>query len=85
MYREEILDHMGSAKLGANVFRITQMEQLLEKQKEKSEKNATNTYYRIGKVIRKTIKDLGNLMPEDLTTSNKTIKELEKTTNLSKK
>ena len=31
-YREDILDNMGSAELGANVFRITQTEELLKKQ-----------------------------------------------------
>ena len=30
-YREDILDNMGSAELGANIFRITQTEALLEK------------------------------------------------------
>ena len=34
-YREEILDNMGSEELGANVFRITQTEALLKKQKMK--------------------------------------------------
>ena len=77
-YREDILYHMGSAELGANVFRITQTEELLEKQKEKSEKIASDTHYKVGKAIRKTIKDLGNRMPEDLPTPNKSIKELEK-------
>lgn len=77
-YRQEILDHMGSAELGANVFRITQAEELLERQKEKSEKIASGTHYRVGKAIRKTIKDLGNTMPEDLPTPKKSIKELEK-------
>ena len=77
-YREEILDHMGSAELGANVFRISQTEQLLEKQKEKSEKNASDTHYMVGKTIRQTIKLLGNTMPESLPTPNKSIKELEK-------
>lgn len=77
-YREEILDHMGSAELGANVFRITQTEELLEKQKEKSERIASDTHYKVGKAIRKTIKELGNTMPEDLPTPKKSIKELEK-------
>ena len=78
-YREEILDHMGSAELGANVFRITQTEELLERQKEKSEKVASDTHYKVGKAIRKTIKDLGNTMPEDLPTPKKSIKEIEHT------
>ena len=77
-YREEILDHMGSAELGANVFRITQTEQLLERQQEQSEKIASDTHYRVGTSIRKTIKELGNPMPEDLPTPQKSIKELEK-------
>ena len=77
-YREEILDHMGSAELGANVFRITQTEELLERQEEKSEKLASDTHYKVGKAIRKTIKELGNTMPEDLPTPEKSIKQLEK-------
>lgn len=41
-YREDILDNMGSAELGANIFRITQTEALLELQEERSEKKVTN-------------------------------------------
>lgn len=77
-YREEILDYMGSEELGANVFRITQTEALLKKQKEKSEKLANDTHFKVGVVIRDTIKELGNTMPEDLPTPEKSIKELEK-------
>lgn len=69
---------MGSAELGANVFRITQTEELLERQKIQSEKLANDTHYKVGKAIRKTIKELGNTMPEDLPTPKKSIKELEK-------
>ena len=76
-YREDILDNMCSAELGANVFRITQTEALLEKQKEESETIATNTHYNVGKEIRETIKRLGGTMPEDLPTPEKSIKELE--------
>ena len=76
-YREEILDYMGSAELGANVFRITQTEELLERQKVQSEKLASDTHYRVGKAIRKTIEDLGNTMPEELPTPEKSVKELE--------
>jgi len=69
---------MGSAELGANIFRITQTESLLEKQKEYSEKIATNTHYIVGKTIRNTIKELGGTMPEDLPTPSKSLKQLEK-------
>ena len=69
---------MGSTELGANVFRISQTEELLKKQKEKAEKLANTTHYTIGKAIRRVIKELGGTMPEDLPTPNKSIKELEK-------
>jgi len=76
-YREDILDNMGSVELGANIFRITQTEALLEKQKIPSEQTATNTHYKVGKAVRDTIKKLGGTMPEDLPTPEKSIKELE--------
>ena len=76
-YREEILDNMGSAELGANVFRITQTEELLKRQKENSEDMATDTHYIVGKTIREAIKKLGGTMPEDLPMPDKSIKDLE--------
>ena len=77
-YREDILDNMGSAELGANIFRITQTEALLEKQIEPNEQIATNTHYTVGKAVRDTIQKLGGTMPENLLTPDKSIKELEK-------
>ena len=50
-YREDILDNMGSAELGANVFRITQTEELLKKQNEKSEQIATNIITKLAKLF----------------------------------
>lgn len=76
-YREEILDNMGSAELGANIFRITQTEELLKKQEESDEQLATNTHYIVGNAIRKAIKEIGGTMPEDLPTPKQSIKELE--------
>ena len=77
-YREEILDNMGSAELGANVFRITQTEELLKKQNESNEAKANDIHYLVGKTIREAIKKLGGTMPEDLPTPEKSLKELEK-------
>jgi len=77
-YREDILDNMGSVELGANIFRITQTEALLEKQEIPNEQKATNTHYKVGKAVRDTIKKLGGTMPEDLPTPKKSIKEIEK-------
>ena len=75
-YREDILDNMGSVELGANIFRITQTDDLLNKQKEKSEIIATSTHYEVGIKVRKAIKEIGGTMPEDLPTPNKSIKEI---------
>lgn len=80
-YREDILDNMGSVELGANIFRITQTEALLEKQEEPNEITATNTHYKVGKIVRKAIEELGGTMPEDLPTPDKSLKELEREKN----
>ncbi len=77
-YREDILDNMGSIELGANIFRITQTEDLLTKQKEKSERLSCNTHYEVGKKVRRAICEIGGTMPENLPTPNKSLRELEK-------
>ena len=84
-YREEILDNMGSEELGANVFRITQTEALLKKQKEKNEEMATDLHYTVGKTIRDAIEKLGGTMPEDLPTPDKSLKEIEEEQNIKAK
>ena len=80
-YREDILDNMGSAELGANVFRITQTEELLKRQSKEDESMATDTHYLVGKTIREAIKKLGGTMPEDLPTPDKSVREIEKEKN----
>ena len=77
-YREDILDNMGSDELIANLFRISQTEQKLRKDKINGEKNANLVHYEVGAKIRNTIKELGGTMPEDLPTPKKSLKELEK-------
>ena len=77
-YREDILDNMGSDELIANLFRISQTEQKLKNENIKIENEANKTHYEVGKEIRNTIKKLGGIMPEDLPTPNKSLKELEK-------
>ena len=52
-YREDILDNMGSEKLAANLFRITQTESRLKKDKVDTEKQACDTHNKIGKIVRK--------------------------------
>ncbi len=77
-YREDILDNMGSDELIANLFRISQTEQKLKKENIKTEKEANKAHYEVGSKIRKTIKELGGTMPEELPTPKKSLKELEK-------
>ena len=77
-YREDILDNMGSDELIINLFRISQTEQKLQKDNVKEENSANMTHYKVGAKIRETIKELDGILPEDLPTPDKSIKELEK-------
>ena len=77
-YREDILDNMGSEELAANLFRITQTESRLKRDKIDTEKEACNTHNKIGKIVRKAIREAGGTMPEDLPTPKKSLKQLEK-------
>ena len=77
-YREDILDNMGSEELAANLFRITQTESRLKRDKVDTEKKACDTHNKIGRIVRKAIKEAGGAMPEDLPTPKKSLKQLEK-------
>jgi len=83
-YREEILDNMGSDELIINLFRISQTEQKLQKDNVKTENVANITHYKVGSKIRDTIKELGGILPEDLPTPDKSLKQIEKENKLSK-
>lgn len=63
---QNILDHMGSTELAANLFRATQTEEKLRRENIKGKQKANQTHYEVGKKVRKTIKELGGTMPEDL-------------------
>ena len=69
---------MGSEELGANIFRITQTEAKLKKDRINTEKKACDTHNKVGKIVRNAIKQVGGTMPEDLPTPEKSLKELEK-------
>ena len=77
-YREDILDNKESTELIANVFRISQTEEKLIRDNIQTEKEANKTYCNVGAKVRKTIKELGGTMPEDLPTPKKSLKQLEK-------
>ncbi len=74
---------MGSDELIANLFRISQTEQKLNKDNIHTEKASNEIHYNIGKNIREVIAKNGGTMPEDLPTPKKSLKELEKEKNKS--
>ena len=77
-YREDILDNMGSEELANNIFRIAQTDAKLKRDNVDNEYTANSVHYKIGKIVRKAIKEVGGTMPEDLPTPNKSLKQLEK-------
>ena len=72
---------MGSEELAANLFRITQTEARIKRDGVDTEKRACDTHNKIGKIVRKAIKEAGGTMPEDLPTPEKSLRELEKEKN----
>ena len=68
---------MGSTELAANLFRATQTEEKLKRDKIKGKQNANRTHEEIGAKVRQTIKEIGGTMPEDLPVED-SIKQIEK-------
>lgn len=77
-YREDILDNMNEDELVANLFRINQTKQRLIKDNVQGEKEAKDVHYEVGKKVRKAIADIGGMMPEEMPTPKKSLKELER-------
>ena len=75
---QQILDHMGSAELAANLFRATQTDEKLRNENITRPEDANEIHYEVGKRVRKTIKDLKGTMPENLPTPEKSIKQIKK-------
>ena len=73
----ELLDHMGSTELAANLFRATQTEEKLRRENIIGKENANQVHQAVGKKVRQTIKELGGTMPEDLKPEEH-IRQLEK-------
>lgn len=73
---QEILDHMGSTELAANLFRATQTEEKLRRENIQGKAAANRTHREVGEKVRQTIRELGGTMPEDLPTTE-SIKRLE--------
>ena len=75
---QNILDHMGSTELAANLFRATQTDEKLRRDNIVDKNRAYQTHYTVGKEVRETIERLGGTMPEDLPTPDKSIKQIER-------
>jgi DNA-damage-inducible protein D len=67
--KENILDHMGSTELAANLFRATQAEEKLRREDTVGKNRANQIHFDVGKRVRQTIRDLGGTMPENLPTA----------------
>ena len=75
---QDILDHMGSTELAANLFRATQTEEKLRRDNVQGKAEANRTHYEVGAKVRKTIQELGGTMPEDLPTPEKSVQQIER-------
>ena len=73
----ELLNRAGSTELAANLFRITQTDEKLQKDKIQGERQASQTHFIVGSKVRQTIEEIGGTTPEYLS-PEKHIKELKK-------
>ena len=74
---EQILDHMGSTELAANLFRATQTDEKLRRENIRGKEKANQTHCEVGRKVRQTIAELGGTMPEDLPTPERSIRQIE--------
>lgn len=64
--KANILDHMGSTELAANLFRITQTEEKLRSNNIVGKERACDAHYEVGAKVRQTMRELSGILPEDL-------------------
>jgi DNA-damage-inducible protein D len=75
---QQILDHMGSTELAANLFRATQAEEKLKRENIQGKIQANQAHLEVGTKVRQTIKELGGTMPENLPVPDKSVRQLER-------
>ncbi|PIP17850.1 MAG: DNA damage-inducible protein D [Parcubacteria group bacterium CG23_combo_of_CG06-09_8_20_14_all_35_9] len=73
----ELLDRAGSTELAANLFRITQTDEKIKKDKIQGDGATSQTHFMVGGKVRQTIKEIGGVLPEQLS-PEKHIKEVKK-------
>jgi len=64
--KQNILDHVGSEELAANLFRATQTDAKIERERIQGEAKANQAHFEVGRKVRQTIRELGGTMPEKL-------------------
>ncbi len=75
---QDILDHMESDELAANIFRASLTKQKLEREAIRDRNEANRTHHEMGQAVRKTIIETGATLPEDLPTPEKSIQQLQR-------
>ncbi len=73
---QKILDHMDSTELAANLFRATQTEEKLKRDNIQGKIKANYAHYEVGLKVRKTIQELGGVMPENLPTPKQSTQQM---------
>jgi len=63
---DNILDHMNSEELAANLFRATQAEAKIKRESIRWQDNASRAHFQVWEKIRQTIQELWWTMPEDI-------------------
>jgi DNA-damage-inducible protein D len=63
---QQILDHMNSEELAANLFRATQTDAKIRRENIKGESSANLAHFEVGQKVRNTIRNIGGTMPENL-------------------
>ncbi|MFH1096783.1 MAG: DNA damage-inducible protein D [Candidatus Desantisbacteria bacterium] len=75
---DRILDFMNSTELIANLFRISQTEEKLKKDKTATADAANEIHFIVGREVRGTIERVGGTMPEELPKPSKNISTIER-------
>ena len=72
--KQNILDYMDSTELAANLFRATQTEEKLTRDRVRGKDAANATHFSVGREVRQAIKNIGGTMPEELPTAEDIVK-----------
>ncbi|HEY5584739.1 MAG TPA: DNA damage-inducible protein D [Ruminiclostridium sp.] len=75
---DKILDFMSSTELIANLFRISQTEEKLKKDRISTADEANEAHFIVGSEVRSTIQRVGGTLPEDMPTPTRSITDIER-------